>query len=167
MNLPLTDRMEHAKLVRAALEARLGDAVDSKLVHYTNASYYDDDLPTDNLSEEAVFPRIEVRILREVVTLDFRPSKIVVRWFHLFGRRGAAKSTEIAIDEGIGGRTVVQETDEQIVEDVINILSDLRLRTNKGELKQVRKEMAALREREATMVAALADIKAAAKGAQP
>lgn len=166
MKVVLADRMEHAKTVRAALEARLGDCVDSKVVHSLDGFDHDAELPTDNLSEDAVVPQIEVGILFEEITLDFRPTKIVVRWSKRFGRGGRAKSREIAIEEGIGGRTVVQETDEQIVEEVVGLLSDLRVRTKQSELRQVRKEMAEIRGREAKMVAALADLKAAAKGAQ-
>lgn len=161
MHMSLGERIDHAKSLRDLLQAGVSTEVDSEVVHAPHlVGDPDDDHTPDDLSEDALFPRLGVPgPMYSTVTVDFLPTRIVIRMPKRLGRGSGEHTHVVPIGEGIGLRTVVEETDEQIVERIRHHLADLRKRAQTRDLRQVRKELAVLKKREAQLVAAASGLK--------
>ena len=159
MKLALADRIDMARSLRRTLVTRLGDDdVGSCVVH----APYDSDLtgyypPDDDeiVSEDTTVPRLNAGVIH----IDFLPSIILISWPKRARHGGRRASKEVAIEEGIGGRTVVDETDAQIVEYVVRKGADLTLAHRQASLRKVRTEIRSLRKREDEVLAEIEALK--------
>lgn len=155
MNMSLGERLEHAKSMRALLQARVSAFVASEVAHdpYLAGAPDDEGMP-DDLSEDALFPCLRVFGPRHsMISVEFLPRRIVIRSPKRLGHGGREATHVIPIGEGIGGRMVVEETDDHIVERIVGKLADLHRRAGVRDLRHVRRELAALKKREAQLAA--------------